>query len=86
MYTAPADSDRIASVLADFNKTAGDFDAMSRRAMEQLSNGLMPRIRCAISFAGVACVPRSQEWCCGALGIARTHGLTFAANPYPPGP
>jgi hypothetical protein len=31
--------------LADLAKTAGDFDAIVARSVEQLANGLMPRIR-----------------------------------------
>lgn len=45
VFTAPSARDRVQSILADLKKTAGDFDAIAARAVEQLANGLMPRIR-----------------------------------------
>lgn len=46
VFAAPSARDRVQSILADLNKTAADFEAIGARAVEQLANGLMPRIRC----------------------------------------
>jgi len=44
-FPAPGDIDRIQSILADMNKTAGDLEAIVGRLVEQASNVLQPRIR-----------------------------------------
>jgi hypothetical protein len=45
VFSAASARDRVQSILADLNKTAADFDVIGARAVEQLANGLMPRIR-----------------------------------------
>jgi len=45
VFSAPSGRDRVQSILADLAKTAGDFDGIAARSVEQLANGLMPRIR-----------------------------------------
>lgn len=40
-----SDQDRVRSVLVDISKTSADFRRINKRALEQLSNGLMPKLR-----------------------------------------
>ena len=50
-FPAPSDRDRAKSVLADLQKTAGDFRAMAGRALDAVAAGIVPRLRraaCAV--------------------------------------
>ena len=44
-FTAPSDRDRAKSVLADLQKTAGDFRAMAGKALDAVAAGIVPRLR-----------------------------------------
>ena len=48
-FTAPSDRDRSKSVLADLQKTAGDFRALAGRALEAVAAGIVPRLRRAFT-------------------------------------
>eukprot|EP00891_Asterochloris_glomerata_P008941 jgi/Astpho2/8941/Aster-02621 len=45
LFRSPNDRERVRSVLDDLSKTAGDFAAISRRALDHLCNGLLPKLR-----------------------------------------
>ncbi len=46
LFAAPADRERIKSVLADLAKTSSDFRHIAGRALDHLSAGILPRLRC----------------------------------------
>jgi len=45
VFASPGDLDRVRSILVDMTKTTADFEGIAAKAMEQISNGFMPRIR-----------------------------------------
>ena len=47
VFPAPGDRDRVKSVLADLAKTASDFRIVASKGLDLLSNGILPRLRCA---------------------------------------
>ena len=52
-FTAPSDRDRAKSVLADLQKTAGDFRSMTARAVDVVAAGIVPRLRYGRHWGGV---------------------------------
>ena len=46
-FHAPAERERIRSVLVDLSQTALAFTQITHKALEQLSSGIAPRLRCA---------------------------------------
>ena len=46
-FHAPAERERIRSVLVDLSQTALAFTQITHKALEQLSSGVAPRLRCA---------------------------------------
>ena len=46
--------ERIKSVLVDLSKTSSDFTHITNRALEQLSSGILPCLRCCQSL--VMCI------------------------------
>ena len=47
LFGAPSDRERIKSVLADLAKTSSDFKHIAGKALDHLSSGIVPRLRCA---------------------------------------
>ena len=47
VFPAPSDRDRVKSVLADLAKTASDFRIIASKGLDLVSNGILPRLRCA---------------------------------------
>ena len=45
-FHAPAERERIRSVLVDLSQTALAFTQITAKALEQLSSGIAPRLRC----------------------------------------
>jgi hypothetical protein len=45
LFAAPADQDRLRSVLVDMTKTSSDFRTATSRALEGLADGLLPKLR-----------------------------------------
>ncbi len=54
LFAAPADRERIKSVLADLAKTSSDFRHIAGRALDHLSAGILPRLRCGARRRGRA--------------------------------
>ena len=48
LFGAPSDRERIKSVLADLAKTSSDFKHIAGKALDHLSSGIVPRLRCAL--------------------------------------
>ena len=49
LFSAPSDRERIKSVMADLAKTSSDFKHIAAKALDHLSSGIVPRLRCAAS-------------------------------------
>lgn len=47
LFGAPSDRERIKSVLADLAKTSSDFKHIASKAVDHLSSGMVPCLRCA---------------------------------------
>jgi hypothetical protein len=45
VFHAVNERERIKSVLADLSKTSSDFSVLASKALEQLSSGILPRLR-----------------------------------------
>lgn len=54
LFGAPSDRERIKSVLADLAKTSSDFKHIASKAVDHLSSGIVPCLRCALSIWGQA--------------------------------
>lgn len=50
VFHAVNERERIKSVLADLSKTSSDFSLIAGKALEQLSSGIVPRLRYVFGF------------------------------------
>ncbi len=66
------DRERVKSVLADLQKTSNDFRQLSTKALEQLSDALMPRLRGPLDEVGGGAEPGSctARTACGLLPLS----------------
>ncbi|KIY96251.1 Conserved oligomeric Golgi complex subunit 4 [Monoraphidium neglectum] len=54
VFPGVGERERVRSVLSDLTKTGGDFRSLATRALEALSDALLPRLRAALDQVGAA--------------------------------
>lgn len=84
VFAGQGDRERTKSVLSDLTKTGGDFTALATRALESLSDALLPRLRPVLDEVGTvseAAADMDMDCCsCNTWGVAQYHGVCLLGD------